>query len=454
MKKTIFHLLAIIFAVVMLSIISISIVRNRSVRVRCEDCDSSTGINPYGKLTFEFSRDIDLARLESLCIANPQVDGSWELINERSARWTTANAMPANRELSVSIQPGVIGTGGEEISKPFAWNMQVRPARILISQSVEGSGNEIYALDFENGSGLEQLTFTDGNVYDYAPAPDGEAVAFSAINDENGIDLWIINRDGSDMHKILDCASERCLSPVWSPEAGKIAYSKESSVSLSDKGMQTSLWILDTVSSQSTLITEENQETAFSPVWSPDGVWLSFWRETEPGIQIINIESGEEISLESTQGGTGCWSADSCSFYFSDMTFIQAAFHHVIRQVDFGENTIKTIIGDNDSVWLNYGDPECHPIDNLVALSIQPNLKVPGQFISLIDLDSLERTMVLEDYTLIPSNLSWDASGDKLLFQMNRFNENDEKNLIYIWDRETQHSQIILENAFSPAWLP
>ena len=450
MKKTIFTILAIILAAAVLLIIGISVIRNRSVTVRCEDCDLSSGINPYGNLTFKFSRDIDLAQLESLWKVEPHIDGGWELIDRRRARWTSSNAMISGQELSISIQPGITGINGEEIKKQFTWNVQVRPTQILVIQASNENGNDIYVLDYENGSDLVRLTFTDGTVNDYAPSPDGESIAFSAFNDENGVDLWIINRAGSDMHKMLDCGSERCISPVWSPNAASIVYTKESSTSPSSA----SLWIFDNDSSQSSMIAEENQETAFAPVWSPDGNWLSFWCETDPGIHITNIESGENISLESTQGGTGCWSADSSTFYFSDMTFIQAAFHHVIREVDFNDNTIKTIIGDNDSGWLNYGNPECNPVDNLIALSIQPNMKIPGQLISLIDLDSLERTTVMEDYTLIPSNISWSASGDKLMFQLSRFNENDEKNLILVWDRETQQSNVVVENALFPAWLP
>lgn len=450
MKKTIFTVLAIILAAAVLLIIGISIVNNRSVAVKCEDCDLSSGINPFGSLIFEFSRDIDLDRLESLWKVEPQIDGGWELIDKRRARWTSTNSMPSNQELSISIQPGIIGVDGEEIKKQFVWSMYVRPTQLLVLQPSIESGNELYILDYENGSDLVQLTFTGGKVNDYAPSPDGESIAFSAFNDQNGIDLWIINRAGSDMHKIQDCGSERCISPIWSPNAAEIAYTKESPAFPSSA----SLWIFDIDKNQSTMITEENQNTAFAPIWSPDGNWLAFWRETDPGIHIINIESGEEISLESTQGGTGCWSADNSTFYYSDMTFIQAAFHHVIREIDFNDNTIKTIIGDNDSGWLNYGNPECNPVDNLIALSIQPNMKIPGQLISLIDLDSLERTTIFEDYTLIPSNLSWSVSGDKLLFQMSRFNENNEKNLILIWDRETQQSKVVIENALAPAWLP
>ena len=131
------------------------------------------------------------------------------------------------------------------------------------------------------------------------------------------------------MHKIQDCGSERCISPIWSPNAAEIAYTKESPAFPSSA----SLWIFDIDKNQSTMITEENQNTAFAPIGrrmviglllARDRSWYSHYQTLKVEKKYPGINPGRHRLLV----------ADNSTFYYSDMTFIQAAFHHVIREID------------------------------------------------------------------------------------------------------------------------
>ena len=232
----------------------------------------------------------------------------------------------------------------------------------------------------EEGSPLQQITASEGRVLNYAVSPNGEEIIFSARNDEYGADLWVVNRDGSGQELLLACGSDRCGVAAWSPVSHELAYTREAA-GLEPQGAKGAprIWMLNLDSLETAPLFDDDQKIGYGPKWSPDGQWLSIWDGVNGGVTVVNRQSGDTFLLESSSGDTGCWSADSQSLYYANLIVGESSFHNVVLKANIVDGTIETILGGNlEGEGMSYDNPECHPTQNLVAASIQPNTKIPA----------------------------------------------------------------------------
>ena len=82
-----------------------------------------------------------------------------------------------------------------------------------------------------DGSGPRQITNEQGDVLDYAAAPDGSRIAYVVRESQQATSLWAINLDGTGRIR-LSPANDPSLyaSPAWSPAGDVIVYTLRSVV--------------------------------------------------------------------------------------------------------------------------------------------------------------------------------------------------------------------------------
>ena len=426
------------------------------VRIECINCEDQSEIGPQGLMVFEFSRPVQPELIESSWLTEPEIEGSFEWPDNKHMRWKAESAIAPSQSLHVTIAAGVVTEKGEKIRKDATWDFIVRDPKVLVLASTDGIGQEIFMLDNDKASQeMQQLTYTQGQVIDFTTSEDGELIVFSAGNDASGYDLWIVNRDGSDFHKIMMCDQDRCSSASISPSGQEIAYIREvARKDKPDETLKSEVWLLSLADSTSEPLLDDSRNAGFSPSWSPDGIWLSFWNNNLDQILMTNRSSGQVLALDSTNGNTGCWSINSRILYYPDLNFIRAEFRNVIQQADLDEGTIQTIFGTQyEDEWLSYDNPACNPIDNSIAVTIQPNIKIPGKKLSVIDVETNEKKLIIDDLTSIPGYISWSPAGDQLLFQLSAFDQT-QTNSIWIWNKNNDQINKLVDNAKSPIWLP
>jgi hypothetical protein len=426
------------------------------ISVECINCSDQGEVGPRGSMIFEFSRSVQPDLIESSWKTIPEIAGHFEWIDSKHVRWKSNAPLLPSQSLRAVISAGIASEKGEKIRKDAVWDLVVRQPNVLVLAATDGTGQEIFMLDPESSDHeMQQLTFTQGQIMDFTTSQDGEFIVFSSANDVSGYDLWVVNRDGSDFHKIMECAQDRCSSASISPTGEEIAYIREISHSDKSNGPSSSeVWLFSLADNSTEPLLEDSRNSGFSPNWSPDGVWLSFWNEDLAQILMTNMSSGQVLSLDSSNGNTGCWSENSRILYYPDLSFNQAEFRNVIQQVDLDEGTIRTIIGTKyDEEWLSYDNPACNPINTLISVTVQPNIKIPGRTLSVIDVETGEKFSIIDDLTSIPGYISWSPAGDQLLFQLTSFDQ-DQDASIWIWDKQSNLVSKLVDNAQSPMWLP
>ncbi|SDI29526.1 Imidazolonepropionase [Alteribacillus persepolensis] len=166
-------------------------------------------------------------------------------------------------------------------------------------------------------------------------SPNGEQVAFVALND---LWLWDI---GEEEPRALTDDSYLEVSPTWSPDGEKIAYS-------SDKQGTEDLYILDLKSGEEERLTSISGAEVFAD-WSPDGNRIAF-QDQDGATYTVDVETKEveEVIEPLTQPGPPAWGPDSETIALAAMNTFSDRFRE-------GRNQILT--ADVETGTKNYSEP-------------------------------------------------------------------------------------------------
>ncbi len=455
MKKIDWVASSVIIVTVLLLIGVILIGNQVPINIACQYPTPCDQVSPFGSVVFEFSRPVQTDQIETMWQTTPPVEGKWEWLDNQHVRWNSIKPLPYEQKITLQFIPGQVGQNGEKVSSAVQWDVMVRSPQIIVTRNV-GEGQELFVFGLDDEPSRIQLTHVNGRVFDYQVSPDGEEVVFSALNDLKGIDLWIVQRDGSNQRKLLDCGADRCSTPDWSPIFRELAYTREGT-GLDPSGPKGAprIWILDIKSGQTSPLFADPQKIGYGPMWSPDGQWLSIWNGSQGGIEVVNRNTGDTLMLESANGDVGCWTQDSQFLYYSNMVSGEAGFRNVILRADISNRSISTILGGNvEGGGFSIDSPVCSPIDQWVAVTLQENVQIPGRQLFLLNPDEKGRISIMDDLSRIPGFYSWTPNGERLVFQSFIFGgyENDAE--IWVWDWKTGKSEIITTGARAPQWLP
>lgn len=185
-------------------------------------------------------------------------------------------------------------TAGEQPERLPDWSPD---GELIAYEAGSGALSEIMVASVNDGTAEYLTTNSSG---DRSPqfAPDGSLITF--MTDRRG--KWEIAvmayPAGESTIRIFDCPAVACRFPAWSPDGKKIAFH-----TLDVDGTADSIWLLDAVSGEPTLLVQAGQNSR--PAWSSDGTTL-FFNHNVNGISKIyryDISQGTIFELESPAAG-------------------------------------------------------------------------------------------------------------------------------------------------------
>ncbi|MCX5636395.1 MAG: hypothetical protein NTX52_01710, partial [Planctomycetota bacterium] len=178
----------------------------------------------------------------------------------------------------------------------------------------KGNNGQIYIVR-PDGTGFRRVTNGSGDMVEPSFSPDGSQIAFCG---PDGIALYIINTDGTDMRQLPVDGSF----PRWWPLGDKILYSNWGRTYESD------LFLYDCAAGQSIQITHHTPGQAFiRAAWSPNGRRLAvdFRDRNRTGdksdVLIMNADGSNPYNFTAawpdSDEGTACWSPDGQFILFA-----------------------------------------------------------------------------------------------------------------------------------------
>lgn len=402
-------------------------------------------------IRIEFAQPMQVKTVEAAFEIEPSLPGqfSWE---SQSLIFTPSQPLTPGVQYTARLKAGALSQGRQSVKREVVWRFSARLPEIVFRFY---DAAELWRVSASGGE-AQQLTQTEGNVYDFAIAPDGEQIVYSAQNEERGLDLWLISRTGEAARLLVDCGPsyEICSAPAWSPDGARIAYSYEA-VGLTPGAPNSPPrpWTVDVASGQTAILFQTSQVLGYEPSWSPDGTRLAMFDGSVGSLRILNLQTSDEMLLPTQMGTMGSWSPDGEQMLFTDLVFSGEQPYASVMLADFAARTITPVLGREPN-FADYGRPAWSPDGQWLAISQRVPESGPGHQVWLMRPDGSEARPIANDPAYTFSGYHWDPTGQALVFQRYALSQAAAQPGILVWQLQTNETRVLAENATLAAWLP
>jgi TolB protein len=410
------------------------------------------GVSALGRIGLQFAQAMDANSVVTRLEIEPPVTGTvqWE---GQQVWFLPAEPFQPNVTYTARLRAGALSRDGRAAQQDYIWSFRVREPYIAYLSGVGGGAREVWRVPAVGGT-PEQLTRTDGRLYDFDVAPDGERLVYSVVNDSRGADLWLMDRDGANPRMLVKCDADLCTVPAWSPDGARIAFSREpAGLTPGTPNGPPRVWTVTLATGEAGPVYPDSQVLGYGPTWSPDGRRLAFFDGGNASIRLLDLETQQEMLIQTRMGTVGAWSPDGRRMIYNDLDLETGVPFATLALADFDAQAIRPF-PDLGPAFGDYGAPAWSPDGAWIAVSGRTPEGGPGKQLWLIRPDGSEARPVTNDPLYTFGGYRWDAYGRALVFQRFELNKPYAMPEVLVWFAETNTFTLLAQDAATPEWLP
>lgn len=235
----------------------------------------------------------------------------------RAFTWTSNNVGVSSVD-TVGLVSGIaagtatitVSAGGKTAS--LSLSVYAAPTQDLIYAGGMASASRLWILQPGTGRNPRaiplQIPATEPS-----PSPDGRRVAFTGTDEDDNVDIYVVNRDGSNLVR-LTWGSSIDDQPAWSPDGNTIAFR-------STRSGWSDVWVMNANGARPRRLTplpgaddvRIPEDMSERPAWSPDGRYIAYSRTIGAGawIEVMNADgSGKRALTQGSLDNQPTWSPD------------------------------------------------------------------------------------------------------------------------------------------------
>jgi Tol biopolymer transport system component len=181
-----------------------------------------------------------------------------------------------------------------------------------------GYGSEMHLAN-ARGQDMQQLYSDPYNYLSFARwSPNGSQIAFIKTPDSQTPfmvgELWVMDADGSNPHKLADVDTGHGYAANWSPDGMRLAFVKrenteDENANQTSDALISNIYVVDIQSGEITPVTYFTSGRAETPLWSPNGNTLVFSvvLNGRMDVQIADMLTGEIRPLITEPACCAAW---------------------------------------------------------------------------------------------------------------------------------------------------
>lgn len=420
------------------------------VRVTAQlPANSSSG--PYEALTFVFSEAVTEKLVINKFTIQPEVDGKFEWVDSRTMRFIPSQPYLPDTEYTLNLTPGLVSERGTELKKEQRWTFITRAPRVVYLVA-DKDGSQLWSVDME-GNDATALTDTSLKILNFDTAQNGEFIVFAAFNEQNGLDLWRVQRTGGAPLLLLQCGADRCSVPAISPNSKMVAYVREAAAPTGELSFGAPrIHIFNLEARTDAPLYEDQQIIGYGPTWSPDGTRLSSYDGIKDEIRLLDLVTSQQVTITSQTGSPVSWSQDGSAFIYTDVESSTDGIRTRVHLAKITINEILTIFGENDARDYAYNALAWSPVKSEIVLGLRPRENDPSMALWLMDPYTRDGQAMVEQTGYAYNDPRWDLWGRAVIFQ--QFNlQGLYKPQVALWMPGLQQPRVLAEGVMS-RWLP
>ena len=411
---------------------------------------SGESLSAYGWVGVSFTEPMDRETIAAAFSLSPPVVGEtfWQ---DQTFWFRPIDPYLQDTIYTASLSGEISTAAGRALRVDRTWDFTLRPPDLLYFVP-QGEGGEIWRASAD-GFDPRPLTDTAGAVQEFAADRSGSLIAFSALNSAGGSDLWVMDRDGENQSRLLDCGADLCGEPAWSMDRARIAYTRSIYNPSAGGYAPAQVWTVEAESRETAQLYQSEIAFGHSPSFSPDGRKLATYDTTQNAIRVLDLLTSQESGIPRTLPGSGDWSADSRQILFTDVLTAENEPFVEIYIADLQNGEVR-IAFETPSTDTDFSQPRWHPDGNWLAVALRPVNAGISKALWVLPLSLGAPIRVTDEPSANYSAYQWDPWGEILVFQRLSLGGSEPQITRWRWDWETREAVQILEEGARPQWLP